>query len=383
MGQLTGKSSATFFLSALVWLQLIAGSLAHEVRPTIADVTVEGDALTLDLSILLEAYIAGIDLGEVVDTNESPLSGDYDALRALSPAELEAEFTKFWPDMRDGFIIESGGVTIVPDLASVTGGEIGDIDFARESRVVITAALPDGDAPVTIGWAPRFGPLVIRQMSGTGEDQSNAYSGYLTEGQISEPIPRFGIVQESWGTSFLRYIAIGFEHIVPKGLDHILFVLGLFFLSMKLRPLLFQITAFTIAHTFTLALGILGIVKVNPAIVEPAIAASIVYVAVENIRSAKMSRWRPLVVFCFGLLHGLGFASVLGEIGLDPQRFVTGLIGFNIGVELGQLTVIALAFLAVGLWFGNKDWYRPRISNPASIMIALVGGWWFVERVFL
>ena len=96
-----------------------------------------------------------------------------------------------------------------------------------------------------------------------------------------------------------------------------------------------------------------------------------------------MSRWRPLVVFCFGLLHGLGFASVLGEIGLDPQRFVTGLIGFNIGVELGQLTVIALAFLAVGLWFGDKDWYRPRISNPASLMIALVGGWWFVERVFL
>jgi len=166
-------------------------------------------------------------------------------------------------------------------------------------------------------------------------------------------------------------------------LDHILFVLGLFFLSTRLAPLLWQVTAFTAAHTVTLALGMLGYVTVPASIVEPLIAASIVYAGVENVLSRGLSPWRPAVVFVFGLLHGLGFASVLGDIGLNPSQFVTGLIGFNVGVELGQLTVLALAFLAVGLWFRNKPWYRARISNPASIAIALVGAFWVVERTLL
>ncbi len=118
-------------------------------------------------------------------------------------------------------------------------------------------------------------------------------------------------------------------------------------------------------------------------IVEPLIAASIVYVAVENILTDGLSRWRPFVIFGFGLLHGLGFASVLGEYGLPSNQFFPALIGFNIGVELGQLTVIAIAFAAVGYWFRDKPWYRARIAIPASVLIALVGAYWFVERVFL
>ncbi|CAN0588825.1 unnamed protein product, partial [Ectocarpus sp. 12 AP-2014] len=133
------------------------------------------------------------------------------------------------------------------------------------------------------------------------------------------------------------------------GLDHILFVLGLFFLSTRMGPLLWQISAFTLAHTVTLALGALGYVNIPGNIVEPIIAASIVYVAVENIVSDKLHRWRPLVIFVFGLLHGLGFASVLGEFGLPADQFIPALIGFNVGVELGQLTVIAIAFLLVFL----------------------------------
>ncbi len=102
-------------------------------------------------------------------------------------------------------------------------------------------------------------------------------------------------------------------------------------------------------------------------IVEPLIAASIVYVAVENVLFTRMTPWRTVIVFCFGLLHGLGFASVLGEIGLNPARFISGLIGFNIGVELGQLTVILGAFPGCsGCRFGKKSWYRARIAIPAS-----------------
>ena len=176
---------------------------------------------------------------------------------------------------------------------------------------------------------------------------------------------------------------VGFVHIVPKGLDHILFVLGLFFLSVRLGPLLWQISAFTVAHSITLALAAFGYVSVPAAIVEPVIAASIVFVALENLFTQGLSRWRPFVVFGFGLLHGLGFASVLGEFGLPEGAFVPALIGFNLGVEGGQVFVVACAYLAVGLWFGSKSWYKPVIANGASLVIALVGTFWVVERTLL
>ncbi|HHG89479.1 MAG TPA: HupE/UreJ family protein, partial [Devosia sp.] len=122
---------------------------------------------------------------------------------------------------------------------------------------------------------------------------------------------------------------------------------------------------------------------VPPAIVEPLIALSITYVCVENILTRKLTRWRPAVVFGFGLLHGLGFAGVLQEIGLAPDQFVTGLISFNIGVELGQLSIIAICFALVGIWFRNKSWYRAVVVVPASLVIGTIGAWWFIERVFL
>ena len=160
-------------------------------------------------------------------------------------------------------------------------------------------------------------------------------------------------------------------------------MLGLFFLSPALKPLLWQVSAFTLAHTVTLALGALGWVKVSPAIVEPLIAASIAFIAIENIFSTNLHRWRPVVVFAFGLLHGLGFASVLQDFGLPQDQLIPALLGFNLGVEFGQLTVIALAFLAVGAWFRHKSWYRAAISIPASVLIACVGLYWAVERTFL
>jgi len=185
----------------------------------------------------------------------------------------------------------------------------------------------------------------------------------------------------SWQENFLLFIKSGIEHIIPKGLDHILFVLGLFFSSLILGTLLWQVTAFTLAHTITLALAILGFVQAPVDIVEPLIALSIVWVAVENCVFKQTNKWwRPVVVFSFGLLHGLGFAVVLSEYGLPKNNFVPSLLAFNIGVELGQLLVL---IAAAGLvWFvRNKSWYRQRIQIPASIMIALVGLFWFIERI--
>ncbi len=180
---------------------------------------------------------------------------------------------------------------------------------------------------------------------------------------------------------FSLFIKAGVEHIIPKGLDHILFVLGLFFYSIMFRPLLWQVTAFTLAHTITLALAALGLVQIPSAIIEPLIALSIVWIAVENCIFKKRNQWRPLIIFGFGLLHGLGFAAVLGEYGLPKASFVPSLLAFNIGVELGQLMVLVIA--AALVWFiRKKSWYRNWIQIPASVIIALIGLFWFIERIY-
>ena len=178
----------------------------------------------------------------------------------------------------------------------------------------------------------------------------------------------------------LQYLWLGYTHILPKGLDHILFVLGIFLLSPRWQTMLLQVTAFTVAHSITLALSIYGVVSLPSRIVEPLIALSIAYVAIENLVTRELKPWRVALVFTFGLLHGLGFAGVLRELGLPREEFVTALVTFNLGVEGGQLTVIALALLAV-LPFMKKGWYRHRVVIPASIAIAAIGIYWTLVRV--
>ncbi|NCO88007.1 MAG: HupE/UreJ family protein [Rhodobacterales bacterium] len=365
--------------SALLLCLLLTQSLrAHEVFPAIADMTQEGQLLRFEVQANLESFVAGIDLTDLADTDAAPQAADYDSLRALPPDDMEAMFTAFWPQMAARMTIRVDGTDMSPVLVGVEIPATGDVGVPRPSILRFDAALPAGAQAVQIGWDRAFGTLVIRQQ---GVDAP--YDGYLEAGALSDPVRLAGGDQAGLWQTFFNYIPVGFDHIVPKGLDHILFVLGLFFLSTQMRPLLLQVSAFTLAHTLTLALAALGYVSVPGSIVEPLIAASIVFVAVENIFTQGLSRWRPVVVFAFGLLHGLGFASVLGEFGLPQGAFIPALIGFNIGVELGQLAVIATAFALVAYWFGGRDWYRRAIATPASVAIALVGGWWFVERVFL
>jgi hypothetical protein len=176
-----------------------------------------------------------------------------------------------------------------------------------------------------------------------------------------------------------QYLWLGYTHILPKGLDHILFVLGLFLLSPRLKTMLLQVTAFTIAHSITLGLSIYGLVSLPSRIVEPLIALSIAYVAIENLVTRNLKPWRLALVFMFGLLHGLGFAGVLRELGLPRSEFLTALLTFNIGVEGGQLTVIAAALLVTAP-FMNKGWYHQRVVIPASLAIAAVGVYWTITR---
>jgi hypothetical protein len=183
-----------------------------------------------------------------------------------------------------------------------------------------------------------------------------------------------------WLVLVFRYVQMGYMHILPNGLDHILFVLGLFLLSTRLKPLLWQITAFTVAHSLTLALSLYGLVRLPPTIIEPVIAASIAFVAIENLFTTDLKPWRPFVVFGFGLVHGMGFAGALKDLGLQRHDFLTALVGFNMGVELGQLSVVALALLAVG-WFRSRPSYRRLVVIPASATIAAVAVFWTFQRL--
>lgn len=181
---------------------------------------------------------------------------------------------------------------------------------------------------------------------------------------------------------FLKYLGIGYEHIIPLGLDHILFILCVFFLNTNLKKIILQASMFTLAHSITLALAVYGIIDPPGEIVEPLIAASIMVLALENIFSNKVKPWRMLMIFLFGLIHGMGFAGALSELGMPDYAFATALISFNIGVELGQISIILMMYFLVAKTMGKYPWYRKYVVIPSSIFIAIVAGYWTIERIF-
>lgn len=167
----------------------------------------------------------------------------------------------------------------------------------------------------------------------------------------------------------------GFSHILPYGIDHILFLLALFFLTRDFGSLLAQMTLFTLAHSLTLALSMYGLVSVPQLLVEVAIALSIAFVAAENLFRERISRWRPWVVFASGLVHGLGFAHSFARTQIAPAEFLPALFAFNMGIEAGQLVVIGIAYLMVALWW-KRESYRRMVARPASLLIAVSGLCW-------
>jgi hydrogenase/urease accessory protein HupE len=177
------------------------------------------------------------------------------------------------------------------------------------------------------------------------------------------------------------YLKLGIAHIVPMGIDHILFVVALCLLNTKLKTILWQATAFTLAHSITLALSMKGVMTLPPPIVEPLIALSIVFVAVENILINELKVWRILIVFLFGLIHGLGFAAALNEIGLPRNKFFTSIISFNAGVELGQILIILCIYLLIIHPMGRKIWYKKIIVYPISLVIASIALFWTFQRI--
>jgi hypothetical protein len=376
--QRTGRRCRWAIVVLLSLLSMAMPALAHEIRPAVVDFVLQADAsYQVEIRLNLEAMLAGIDASHQ-DTDDAKNAVAYNRLRRLPAADMQGEFAQFQGDFLRGIDMRADGVRLQPEVLGLSIPAVGDTELARDSVVTLRGTLPVDAQTLTWLWDRRFGASVLRVDAGNTRE---LYTAYLQPGAGSDPIDLHGVVTQPTWAVFGNYLVIGFEHIVPKGADHILFVVGLFLLSPNWRVLLWQVSAFTLAHTITLALSVLGWVQIPATIVEPLIAGSIVYVCVENLFYQRLTRLRPLLVFAFGLLHGLGFASVLTDVGLSPGYFVSGLIAFNLGVELGQLTVLAVCFVLVGLWFRDRPWYRQLIAIPASLLIALVGSYWLVERI--
>jgi len=216
--------------------------------------------------------------------------------------------------------------------------------------------------------------------------EMNSSEGSLSQDEYLPILDESGEERSFLSTAAL-YVKIGIGHIIPDGADHILFVLAIFLASARPRALIWQISAFTVAHTVTLGLAASGIITPSTSVVEPLIAFTIAFVAIENLVFKDMTKWRPAVVFGFGLIHGLGFAGFFGELGLPPGQFWSALIGFNIGVEIGQLSVIlsaALLGFALRRMLNDPEGllrYRSYVARPASLLIGLTGLWWGITRL--
>ncbi len=315
-----------------ILLFLAAGSLfAHEIGTTRVSVRFPGDQ-TYEVTVITDSEALAEKLGAPVSKAEE----------------------KF----RQRVKIEFDGIAVRPSLLAA-----GDV-------IRLTGQIPPNARNFTWSFGWTFATYALQVGSSTQ---------WLEGSQQSQPFP---LASQAAPTSTAwRYLTLGFTHILPHGLDHMLFVLGIYLLSRRARSVLLQVSAFTVAHSITLGLSMYGLVSLSPRIVEPMIAISIAYVAIENLFFAELKSWRVALVFAFGLLHGLGFAGALQELGLPRAEFFTALLAFNVGVEAGQLTVIAAAFLLVGWHYSNRTWYRSRVVVPASVMIACTAVYWTIERL--
>jgi hypothetical protein len=180
--------------------------------------------------------------------------------------------------------------------------------------------------------------------------------------------------------TLLYYLKMGFTHVVPLGFDHVLFVVCLFFFTPSIRNVVLQCSIFTLAHSLTLVLVAYGLLLPHSEIIEPLITFSILFTAIENIIHRKMNPWRLVIIFVFGLVHGLGFAAGLLSLDLSKSQMLTSILMFNLGVEIAQTVILLVLFILV-YKIKKQHWYAERIVYPISSIIACIALYWTIARI--
>lgn len=369
--------TARWFLTvALTWIA--SAVAAHPANLVSAVLTLQPDGayrliVRFDLPALLAnerpAWVSDDSMRRIMQSDDGELEDHLrsGALRLQRQIQVDCGNSQFIESTMLEFpsrqVVREWGTSFPLTQECVLGGEL------HRGASHVSVKLPDvlGDAVFTL---ERKGEEPIIELVSAG--------GWSSPQTIAlAPVEQPPV--SAWASP-IQFIQLGFVHILPRGFDHILFIAGLFLLSQKFKPLLWQVTAFTAAHTISLAMAMLGVIQLSASIVEPLIAASIAFIAVENLFTADLKPWRPAVVFGFGLIHGLGFAGILREMQLPQGQLVPALLSFNVGVELGQLSVLTILYVFAG-GFRGATWYRPRFAIPVSFAIACVAGFWTVQRL--
>jgi hypothetical protein len=331
------------------------GALAHVTSTGLAVLDVTGDRLAYRLTLV--ATEQEEDFGRALLA-----AADGDAVAAAKVAQAMRDYVRFSVD----------GAGCAPGRITVQGSRSGD------GKVVLEMALACPKATGTLAirddWPDVLGGHFQTVMSVRIPGRPSIEFAFV-EDKRSASVELSGAT----GTGWLSFIEMGAEHIL-SGPDHLLFLLALLAFARGVWPIVKIVTGFTIAHSITLSLAALGLVEVPSRVVEPLIAATIVWVALENLVFPNGAHWRWLIAAVFGLVHGLGFASALTELGLPRDAMVRALIGFNVGVELGQLAFVAVV-MPVVVWLAKPGRFAA-LPQALSVVVALAGGFWLVERLF-
>ncbi len=372
------------FVICLITLCLAAAVKADVVKPALVEISANTKGrVSIEVRASIEALLTGID-ARYKNTQDAPTAEQYDELRVLQPEQLRVRFEPFKQKFLSQVYLKADDIVVPLDIVDVSIPEPGYTKVPRISVITLSGGLDQSSRNLQWYYPASFGDNAVRVRQ-VDEDNERWHWSEWQWLRKDAPSELFSLeelfTRRPVSEVVLSYMVIGFEHIVPRGTDHILFILGIFLLSTRMKPLLWQVTMFTVAHTLTLALSMKGIFSLPSSIVEPLIALSIAYVGIENVFAKSLHKSRLVLVFLFGLLHGLGFADVLSEFGMPPNAFATALISFNIGVELGQIAVILLAYLTVGIWFRSKPWYHQRITVPGSLIISVIGLYWTYDRI--
>jgi hydrogenase/urease accessory protein HupE len=351
---------------AAVLIACAGPARAHEIGKTQATAVVRDRTCTVEVIVDPDALLTALEV-----SSGSALSN------SVSRPERDRRIGALASVFLDHVTLQFDGDVVRPRFEYLPESALGDAARAP-SRVRLTGAVPLGARSMTFAYGLALGAYAFNVRIGDGPVQTYWLDRMRPSPSISlvAPPPPLTGRQVAW-----QYFSLGFTHILPQGTDHILFVLGIFLLSARWRSILLQVSTFTIAHSITLGLTMYGLVSLPARIVEPMIALSIAYVALENFVTSELKPWRLALVFSFGLLHGMGFAGVLRELGLPHSQYLNALATFNIGVEAGQLSVIALASLVLASIRCDEFRYRRLIVQPASLLIALIGLYWTIQRI--
>ncbi len=381
---------STLTKSILVaWLLLFISVVSADiVKPTLVDISVDQTGkIDIEIRTSIEALLSGIN-SQYKNTKDAPSSEEYDVLRKMQGSDLLIVFNQFEKKFLSKIRLQDDANNQIKlSIVKVKIPEPGYKKVPRASIIILTGNVDISARSLVWYYPEAFSNNIVklRQVDTLIEKYHWSTPQLLRNDQSSDALSLTEVItkQKSYDV-IIDYIVWGFEHIIPKGFDHILFILGLYLFSTAFKPLLWQVTMFTVAHTITLGLAMNGVISLPAHIVEPLIALSIVYIGIENIFVKNLRSSRLVLVFIFGLLHGLGFASMLSEIGLPDHAFVIALISFNVGVELGQLSIIVITYLLVTKWlieWRGKAWYQKLIVIPASIIISCIALYWFFERL--